>query len=118
MLPVALACGIVMSGAGDVRAAEKTFVLTGLVDCGIGSGTVCPASDTVTLVTEDVGPRQRVAIDISWIRAQFEAIAQDDQLCIEVSGANGTYQALSVASCSDGPAPKHEKPDDAPEEIY
>jgi hypothetical protein len=116
MLPVALAFGISMTGAAEVRGAEKTFVLTGLVDCGVRSEAACPVGDTVTLVTDDVGPRQRVEIDIAWVRNQVGSLDQDDFVCIEVSGANGTYQALGLVTCTDAPGPKRDRADDAVEE--
>ena len=117
MLPVALAFGISMTGAAEVRGAEKTFVLTGLVDCGVRSEAACPVGDTVTLVTDDVGPRQRVEIDIAWVRNQVGSLDQDDFVCIEVSGANGTSQALGLVTCSDTPGSKRGRVDDAPEEV-
>jgi hypothetical protein len=104
------------AASGDVYA-DKEFLLQGTVDCGLKSGARCTLGDIVTVWTSDVtGTRQRMKVDVSWIRKQLDKYDQDDLICLEVRMLqDGTLQGLGVSATCGAPDPKRRvKEDDDP----
>lgn len=80
-------------------AAAKEYDIAGTVECGARSGRHCPIGDTLTLRTDDLGGKGRLAtINVSWIRRRLRSLDQDDPLDLEVRDRpDGTIQAIGVA---------------------
>jgi hypothetical protein len=84
--------------SGDAHA-QKEFLIQGTIDCGRASGARCEIGDTITVWTTDVsGERQKVTIDVSWIKNQLDQYDQDDLIYIDVRVMpDGTLQGLAIS---------------------
>jgi hypothetical protein len=98
MFFLALAVGVLAASRTPQIGLAKTYPITGTVDCGVPSGQRCDIQDSISVMTKDLGgDRQRIVVDISWIKKYFEEepFDQDDPICIEVDDdQSGHYQAL------------------------
>src|SRR4051794_11654145 len=79
VLLVALLAGGVARPVTTVAAKEIDVV--GTVDCGQRSGHHCDIGDQLRVWTDSLsGERERVTLDVSWIRATLPSLDQDDQV--------------------------------------
>lgn len=81
-LAILFACCIALVGVGQGQARE--YVIDGTADCGLRSERRCSIGSTLAVWTDDIdGTRQRVEVDVSWIRpSQMDRIDQDDRVCL------------------------------------
>src|SRR5262249_50234830 len=79
---------IILLAAGQGQARE--FEIDGTADCGLKSGKHCDIDNNLALFTDDIsGERQRVEIDIRWVKQHLAKIAQDDHVCLIVEDRSG-----------------------------
>src|SRR3712207_377571 len=65
--------------------ARASFMLVGLVDCGLKSGQRCSLGKTLTLLSDDSGAPVKYTIDLSWLKpSDLDDLDQDDQVKIEI----------------------------------
>jgi hypothetical protein len=96
LLLVGLLAGGVLAPVARVQAKEVDVV--GTVDCGQRSGRRCEIRDVLTIWTDSLrGVRERVALDVSWVRSTLPALDQDDEIAAVVDlRPDGTLQVLSL----------------------
>jgi uncharacterized protein YfaP (DUF2135 family) len=87
---------IVLAGVGQSQARE--FEIDGTADCGLRSGRRCSIDSTLAVWTEHIsGERQRIEVNVSWVRDDLGKIEQDDYVCLVVEdGRGGRLRALGV----------------------
>ena len=82
-LAVLFSLCIALVGVGQGQA--KEFEIDGTVDCGLKSDRRCDIDKVLALWTDDIsGVRERVEIDVSWIKDSLDKIDQDDHVCVIV----------------------------------
>lgn len=87
-LALLLGLCIVLSAVGQGQARE--FEIDGTADCGLKSGKHCSIDNSLALFTDDVsGEKQRVEIDVRWVKADLDKIDQDDHVCLVVEDRGG-----------------------------
>lgn len=100
ILALAVVLGLVagQSLLGPPVARAKEIDVVGTVECGQRSGRRCDIGDTLVVLSDSLsGRRERVQIDVSWVRADLPALDQDDEVTVVVEfGAAGHLQALRV----------------------
>jgi len=82
-LAILLTFCIALAGAGKGQANE--IEIDGTADCGLKSGRRCSIDSRLAIWTDDIsGTRERIEIDVSWIRDSLDSIDQDDRVCLLV----------------------------------
>ena len=102
--PVAAALGaaalLTSVGAATPTAYAKEYNVAGTVDCGVRSGRLCPASESIFLITSDISGRdERWEIDITWVQKKLGGFYQDEAFDFEVMDrpdARGGIQAVGI----------------------
>jgi hypothetical protein len=79
-------------------ARAKEVDVVGTVDCGQRSGRPCESQERLTVWTDSLsGQRERVSLDVRWVRASLPALDQDDEIAAVVDiRPDGTLQVLSL----------------------
>ena len=79
---------IVLSAVGQGQARE--FEIDGTADCGLKSGKHCSVGSTLAIWTENYsGEKERVEVDVRWIKDDLDKIDQDDYVCLVVEDRDG-----------------------------
>src|SRR5690348_2385892 len=82
-LALLLGLCIVLLAVGQGQARE--FEIDGTADCGLKSGKHCSIDNSLALFTDDVsGEKQRIEIDVRWVKAHLDKVDQDDHICLTV----------------------------------
>lgn len=79
----AFCIGLAVAGQGQA----KEFEIDGTADCGLRNEQRCSIDSVLAIWTDDIdGNRQRVEVDVSWIKESLEKdkIDQDDHVCLIV----------------------------------
>jgi hypothetical protein len=78
---------LIAAGQGQAREMETD----GTADCGLRSGRHCSIDSRLALWTDDIsGEKQRIEIDVSWIKDDLDKVDQDDHLCLRVDDSYGS----------------------------
>ena len=95
-LAILLGLCVLIAAVGQGQARE--FEIDGTADCGLRSGKHCDIDNTLRLWTDDMsGERERVEIDIRWVKDDLDEIEQDDHVCLVVEDrGGGRLRAVSV----------------------
>src|SRR5262245_10938497 len=87
-LAVLVGLCVLLGGVGQGQARE--IELDGTADCGLRSGRHCSIDNTLALWTDDVsGNRERVEIDVRWVKDDLDKIDQDERVCLTVEDRGG-----------------------------
>jgi hypothetical protein len=87
-LALLLGLCIVLLAVGQGQARE--FEIDGTADCGLKSGKHCSIDNSLALFTDDVsGEKQRVEIDVRWVKDRLDKVDQDDHVCLIVEDRGG-----------------------------
>src|SRR5215210_8062560 len=79
---------IVLTGVGQGQARE--YEIDGTADCGLRSGRRCSIGSVLAVWTDHVsGTRERIEINVSWVRDDLGKIDQDDLVCLVVEDGRG-----------------------------
>jgi hypothetical protein len=99
----------------STHVAAKEFDVTGTLDCGARSGHTCHFDDwdtgpTLGILTEDIsGTRERVLVDVSWVKKDLNDFGQDDFVWFTVRddvGSNLVATGVVEHRCQDGRFPQ------------
>src|SRR3954469_11473196 len=87
-LALLLGLCIVLLAVGQGQARE--FEIDGTADCGLKSGKHCSVDSSLALWTENYsGEKERVEVDVKWIKDDLDKIDQDDYVCLVVEDRGG-----------------------------
>src|SRR4051794_32865966 len=79
---------IVLCAVSQGQARE--FEIDGTADCGLKSGKHCSIDSTLALWTENYSAeKERVEVDVKWIKDDLDKIDQDDYVCLVVEDRGG-----------------------------
>lgn len=82
---LALLLGFCVLLAGVSQSQAKEYEIDGTADCGLRSDRRCSIDSVLALWTEDIsGEKQRVEVDVSWVRHSLGSIDQDERVCLLV----------------------------------
>ena len=87
-LAILIGVCILLSAVGQGQARE--IEIDGTADCGLRSGSHCSIDSTLALWTDDIsGEKERVEVDVRWIKDDLDKIDQDDHVCLVVEDRGG-----------------------------
>jgi hypothetical protein len=87
---------VVLTAVSQGQARE--IEIDGTADCGLRSGRHCDVDNTLALWTDDIsGNRERIEVDVRWIKDDLDKVDQDDRVCLVVEDrGGGRLRGLSV----------------------